>query len=305
MQRLNSLVVRQTANENHLDQYNRDRLNLLKKCSIERSDHPYSAGHFSQGTESNQGLASLHYFAKTEKNRVVKEIDPEADRKARQQLYELQQEEEEDPSENLRNNGSSDDESDSGQAELEKSKNLKKQSKEDDFGLLKVGIVSNKIKERTKDINLQNNSERRTSMDKLELSFIIPDPSDQEINDVDNILSWELPSSLKSVSNKKQKPYSNNLSAEADASQCEGMSTCENIRYDHEKEFKKLIGLHNALLEKYQRNMDRVESSDLQAPSKKPTTETTITSKVDILSRCVPFKNKFISMRIPSSNNHI
>ena len=241
-----------------------------RKCSLIGSrDVLGSFEQVSEGTGSNEVFASVHFLGR-QGSGLSKQDSKKQGAKKTALLYEIQSNE--DPSEHLR---CEDDDTDSSAAGLSPS------------GFCRAGSNNNK---QIKSMNFAPQlldcmpmGVREGSNEELELSFIMDDPEEKPAN---KCFMLGTPTSINSISGKKDHHLRER--SPDNISQSEGVSSCEQLNYDHDKELSKLASLHKSLMEKFERS-SRAEAA-LQRPA---ISETCIKSNADLIARSVPFRNKF------------
>lgn len=244
-----------------------------KKCSLVVSREAFgSAEQVSEGTESHEILASVHFLARQGSGLS----QPESRRggaKKTALLYDIQSNE--DPSERSR---SQDDDTDSSAVGLVP------------CGFGKTGPAP---KVQAKSMNFAPHllhslapAIREGSNEELELSFIMDDPEEKPAK---KSFALGTPTSINSISRKGDLNL-RDLSPD-NFSQSEGLGSCEQFDFDHDKELGKLANLHKSLMEKFERS----SGTAAQRPT---ASETCIESKAELISRSVPFRNKFSELTL-------
>jgi hypothetical protein len=248
-----------------------------KKCSLVVSREAFgSAEQVSEGTESHEILASVHFLGRQGSGLS----QPESRRggaKKTALLYDIQSNE--DPSERSR---SQDDDTDSSAV-----------------GLVPCGFGKHAPapKVQAKSMNFASHllhslapAIREGPNEELELSFIMDDPEEKPPKK-SFALGIGTPTSGNSISRKGDQ-HLRELSPD-NFSQSEGLGSCEQFDFDHDKELGKLANLHKSLMEKFER-------SSGMTPQRPTASETCIESKAELISRSVPFRNKFSELTLKS-----
>lgn len=243
-----------------------------KKCSlIVTRDAGGSSEQVSEGTGSHEVLASVHFMDR-QGSGLSKQDSRKGGAKKTALLYDIQSNE--DPSEHLR----CEDDTDSSAAGLSPS----------GFG---KGSPNKQVRSMNFAPHLLHSMEpvvRESSNEELELSFIMDDPEDKPAS---KCFVLGTPTSVSSISRKKDQ-HLRDLSPE-NFSQSEGVSSCEQLNYDHDRELSKLANLHKSLMEKFER------SSGTEAALQRPAhSETCIKSNAELIGRSVPFRNKFSELSL-------